>query len=280
MKKEISDARRFISSVVKKEGSSRKTDFLTAGNLRLQDYRTYRMSLAEAVSVMGKGLFVLTGTSWLFFHSFIPAVLLSPLLAVWYKVSSKQAAEKRRQNLTLQFKNGVQALAGALSAGYSVENAFHEARRELTVVYGTDGMIVQEFLAIERQLQMSRTVEEALEDFADRSGVDDIRQLAVIFGVAKKNGGRMIQILESTAETLRVKQQVKEEIQTLMTAKKLESRVMSLMPAGILVYMNLTSPDFIAPLYGTLVGRLTMCVCLAIYGASVLLAEKIMNVAV
>ena len=202
------------------------------------------------------------------------------MLIVWYRYSKEQAARKRRLNLTLQFKNGVQALAGALSAGYSVENAFHEARRELTVVYGPDGMIVQEFLAVERQLQMSMTVEEALGDFADRSGVDDIRQLAVIFAVAKRNGGRMIQILESTAETLRTKQQVREEIQTLMTAKKMESRVMSLMPAGILLYMNLTSPDFLAPLYGTLVGRATMLFCLCLYAASILLAEKIMEVSV
>lgn len=236
------------------------------------------MSLSETAISMGEGVIVLMGMSWLFYHSLIPAVLLSPLLVLWYRRCGECAADQRRHNLTLQFKNGVQALAGALSAGYSVENAFHEARRELTVVYGEDGMIVQEFLAIERQLRMSKTVEEALEDFADRSGVDDIRQLAVIFGVTKKNGGRMIQILESTASTLRTKQQVREEIQTLMTAKKMESRVMDLMPAGILLYMNLTSPVFLTPLYGTLAGRVTMTLCLVLYTGAIILAERIMDV--
>ena len=230
--------------------------------------------------ILGEGAAVLLGISWLFFHSLIPALLASPGLAVWYKFSRERAAKRRRLNLAVQFKNGVQALAGALSAGYSIENAFHEARRELTVMYGTEGMIVQEFLAIERQLRMSMTVEEALEDFADRSGVEDIRQLAIIFAVAKKNGGRMIQILDSTAGSLRTKQQVREEIQTLMTAKKMESRVMSLMPAGILLYMNLTSPYFLAPLYGTLIGRITMTACLGLYAGAILLAEKIMDVEV
>jgi tight adherence protein B len=250
------------------------------GSLKLQDYRTYHMSLPEAAMAMGEGIAALAGISWLFYRSLIPAALLSPLLILWYRYCGRRAADQRRRNLALQFKNGVQALAGALSAGYSVENAFHEARRELTVVYGADGMIVQEFLAIERQLRMSMTVEAALEDFADRSGVDDIRQLAAIFGVAKRNGGRMIQILESTAATLRTKQQVREEIQTLMTAKKMESRVMDLMPVGILLYMNLTSPVFLTPLYGTLAGRATMTFCLGLYIGAVILAERMMDVKV
>lgn len=280
MKKERYDAGLSID-MTEKQGDSYGANLLRQeGSLKLQDYRTYHMSLPERAVAICEGIGAAAGMSWLFYHSLIPAVLLSPLLVLWYRHCGKRAAALRRQNLTLQFKNGVQALAGALLAGYSVENAFHEARRELTVVYGEDGMIVQEFLAIERQLGMSMTVEEALSDFADRSGVDDIRQLAVIFGVAKRNGGRMIQILDSTAATLRTKQQVREEIQTLMTAKKMESRVMNLMPAGILLYMNLTSPSFLTPLYGTLAGRATMTFCLILYAGAIILAEKIMDVTV
>ena len=54
----------------------------------------------------------------------------------------------------------------------------------------------------------------------------------------------------------------------LLAAKKAEQMVMSLMPAGIIIYLKLTSPGFLSVLYGNPFGIAAMTVCLGIYGFS------------
>lgn len=43
---------------------------------------------------------------------------------------------------------------------------------------------------------------------------------------------------------------VRKEIETTLSAKKAEQMIMSLMPAGIILYLQLTSPGFLEVLYG------------------------------
>ena len=46
----------------------------------------------------------------------------------------------------------MQSVSSALSAGYSVENAFSEALVEIRKLYGKEALITREFAHIERML--------------------------------------------------------------------------------------------------------------------------------
>lgn len=205
-------------------------------------------------------------------------ILLLPAAALWYRYRKRTRKDRLIRELSGQFRNALQSLASAISAGYSAENAFAQAAEELTTLYGRDSIIVREFRLIDRKARMSEPVENALTDLAERSGLADIRQLAVVFAQAKRSGGRLAAILEDTSETIRSRLALREEILTLITAKRLEARIMMLMPPAILLYLNLTGGDFLTPLYGTLIGRVLMSVCLVLYAAAVLLSERIMKV--
>ena len=45
------------------------------------------------------------------------------------------------------------------------------------------------------------------------------------------------------------KMEVEEEIETLITAKKLEERIMMVMPYGIIFYLRVTNGEFLEILY-------------------------------
>ena len=70
------------------------------------------------------------------------------------------------------------------------------------------------------------------------------------------------------------------EIQTLIAAKKLEGRIMDIIPCFIILYIDLSSPGFFDVLYYTLFGRVIMTACLAVYLGAILLSEKIMSIEV
>lgn len=203
-----------------------------------------------------------------------------PLCLIYPFLIKKKLILKRRQELLNQFKEALSTLSSFLSAGYSTENAFRAAISELKNMFSDTAMIVTEFEGIVHGLSLNNPIESTLSDFAYRSGLDDISNFAEIFNVAKKKGGNLVNIITHTSGIIRDKVQLNEDIKTLNAAKEYEQRVMNIIPFIIIIYMNLSSPDFFAALYTTSIGRITMTVCLAIYCFSVYLAHHIMDIEV
>ena len=71
-----------------------------------------------------------------------------------------------------------------------------------------------------------------------------------------------------------------EDIKTLNASKQYEQKVMNLIPFVIIIYMNLSSPDFFMTLYTKTMGRITMTVCLLLYCLAIFLANRIMDIEV
>lgn len=169
-------------------------------------------------------------------------------------------------------------LSSSLAAGYSMENSFSQAEIQLRELYGERAMMADEFSDMRRQLSLNRTLEELWSDFADRSGVEEIRSFALILRSARRNGGRMGAVISHIAEIIGGKLQVQEEIRTMTAQKQFEQKIMNLVPYCIVIYIEFSSPGFFRQMYGTAAGRVVMTGCLLIYCASCFLAFKILDI--
>ena len=94
----------------------------------------------------------------------------------------------------------------------------------------------------------------------------------------KRSGGNFASIIEETSEHIRERHDTEREIQLLIASRKLEQRVMNVVPIFILAYLKLTSGEFLSPLYGNLFGIIFMTGCLLAYGMTILLADRILNI--
>lgn len=90
----------------------------------------------------------------------------------------------------------------------------------------------------------------------------------------------MDKIIQTSARMLGDKIDVKKEIEATLAAKKAEQTIMSMMPAGIILYLQLTSPGFLEVLYGNLFGVCAMTACLGIYGLSCWMGRRIVDIEV
>lgn len=244
------------------------------------NYQVYIMNWKEVFFCLVKGSVLIGLVSYLFYFSIISFLLMTPYLYYCFKKESKILQKKRMVQLRREFKEGIQALLSALDTGYSVENAFAEACKDLAMIYPEGSYITTEFKRIVYGIRMNKTAEQMLADFGERSGLEEIRNFAEIFTIAKKSGGDLLMIIRSTVQTIREKIEVQNEVETLMAGKRLEQRVMNIIPFGILGYVRLTSGDFLDALYGNLLGITVMSVCLLVYILAVKLAEKIISVEV
>ena len=103
---------------------------------------------------------------------------------------------------------------------------------------------------------------------------------AEIFGFAKRSGGDFPQIIRTTAARISAKIEVEREVDTVIAGKKLEGKIMSVMPFFILAYLNLASGEFIDPLYGNLAGVLVMSAALLVFVGAMAINRRISDIRV
>lgn len=226
--------------------------------------------------------FAIKGTMicYLFYDTWKMWFLLIPLIVIEYQTTKKRKLEHQKQQLTLQFKSMIEAIATGLSAGYSLERAFIEAKRDLLLIYSGEVIIIKELNAMITGLQMNVPIEQLLQSFGVRSGIDDIANFANVVSVAKKSGGNMVRIIQKTVNAIADKLAVEEEIETMITSKKYEEKIMMLMPYGIILYLRITDGGYFDVLYHNLLGVILMTAFLIVIQLADMWARKIMEIRV
>ncbi len=246
----------------------------------IENYDIYHMNKKEFLICLLKGLLVCLIISYLFYQNFYFCLFLLPYLYFFYKKKQRKKTEDRKKELSKEFLDAIHSLSVALEAGYSVENAFKAAIKDLGLMYSEDALIMREFRCIISQVNHNIPIEAAIAAFADRSKLEDVECFSEVFKTAKRTGGDLVAIIKMTSKTIGEKVEVMREVETLITAKKMEANIMKLVPFGILGYMLLGSPQFLKPLYHNLYGILFMTVLLGIYLILTKLVDNIIAIRV
>lgn len=217
---------------------------------------------------------------YLFYKSVYAAILLPPGIWLFHRYNKKEREKKYRKKLNSQFKDALLSLSAALRAGYSMENAVTECLGEMQGMYGEDAPVFCEFRIVKNQMELGISLESAFHDLAERSGVEDIKTFAEVFSIAKRTGGDLVEIIQKTASDIAAKIDTRDEIEVVIRSKKLEQNIMVLMPPLIILYIDLSAGSMLLPLYESLLGRVIMTICLAVYVGAFFLSRKIMNIEV
>ncbi len=243
----------------------------------MRDYHRYQYSLGEHVRYFTEAVFLILLVSYLFYHSVFAVILIIPFYPVFLRIKARQLLQQQKQELCGQFKETISSVAVALNAGYSVENAWREAKREMEQMYGEHALIVEELQHLLAHLAMNVPLEELLKDFAVRSDMEDVVSFCQVFFFAKRSGGDFIGIIRTTAGQIGQKIELERQLAADLAARRLESRIMNVVPLVILLYLNLTSPGYFDILYGNLPGVCVMSACLAVYLFAYALSERMMQ---
>lgn len=228
------------------------------------------------IPVFGK-IFILL---FLFYHkifvAFFGAIVFSIIQIKKYK---KHQFKEWQKKINLEFREGLQGIAAALQAGYSMENALIEAKNDLYLLYGDNSVLIPEFEKMITGIGLNQTVESVFEAFAKKSQVEDVLYFAEVLSTARRTGGDLIAITKNSANRISEKIEVAREIETIVSGKKMESQIMNYIPLGIIVYFWLCSPGFLDSLYqGT--GIIVMSVLLLIYLVAYFWSVRICDITV
>lgn len=232
-------------------------------------------SPAENLMDLGQALIVTVLFAFFFYRS---VWALPPMALVgWLYLRRSRRHRRRRRNrqLLIQFRECIQAVAASMRAGYAVENAFLESIADMRGMFGENCAMEKELRLLRQGLANNVTLETLLTEMGQRCGLEEIREFAEVFAIAKRNGGSIPATVDAASSSIARRLAVEEETETLLSARKLEQRVMNAMPFMIVWYVEVSNPGYFDMLYGNPAGVALMTVCLGVYLTAYALSESI-----
>ncbi len=240
----------------------------------------WRAYLSERTFLyLTEGAGLAAAAAWLFYRSKYAVIFLSPLALVYCAYRLQGDRKKEKRILSGQFRELLMSVNNALRAGDSPENAFREGYKDMLYEYGERAPITREMSRVAGGLDNRIPLEKLLSAFAARAGTEEIREFAEVFGIAKRGGGNMTEILARTSALIEERLDVENEISIMLGNRRLEQRIMDATPFLIVSYIGVTSPGFFDVLYHSPEGVLFMTMCLAAYLGALILSERILAVA-
>lgn len=245
----------------------------------LIDYDVYVMGKQEKFLNILLAAILLFCVGYVFYHSVILSAALATFAIKFPRIRTGQIIEKRKKQLTLQFKDMLYSLSSSLSAGKSVETGLRDSLQDLRVIYpDPETYILKELDVILRGMGINKTKEEMFTQFANRAHLEDIDNFVDIFITSSRPGGDLIEVMRSTSNTIGEKIEVKQEIETLISGKKYEFNFLMVLPVIMVLFLTLTSGDYMAPVFTTVAGRIAMTAAILLFGLAYVVGSRIMKI--
>lgn len=240
------------------------------------DYRVYVPSKKDKAVLIVAMIFATAFISILFYNSIYILICTPVVYKVVYKPFCHYKCKKRQKAFLLMFKDLLHSLGSSFSTGRGFYDALVEAKDSLINIYGSDSLIVLEINHIIKAMENSGVSElQLLEDLGKRAGQEDVYNFVGLYKACIESGGDLISSVARGAEIIGEKINTENDIDVLISQKKIEGRIITAMPIGIIVFLRTTSPGYLDIMYGTFGGRLLMTLALIGMGVSYWMVERI-----
>lgn len=246
----------------------------------------FETRLAQHLTGAGVGL---TAAEWLLTHAGItvlagligyvaggPAglVLLLFLGAALPWLFLRLRHGRRLATFHAQLAETLQLISGGLAAGLSLPQSVDAVVRE-----GQDPMAAEMRRAlIEHRLGVP--MEDALDGVAERMDSDDFRWTAMAMRIQRGVGGNLSELLNTIAATLREREFLRRQVKVLSAEGRMSAWILTGLPVLFLVYVSLTQPDYLRPMYTTSIGLAMSLAFVVLLAAGVWAMSRLIKVEV
>lgn len=129
-----------------------------------------------------------------------------------------------------------------------------------------------EFNYIASQLQIGIGPTEALNEAADRIGIDEFRFFSLALNIQREMGGSLADILRKLSEVIRERDRFRRKVWTLSSESRATAVIVGSLPIFLAVMVELISPGYIKFFFTDPKGKIMLWICggLSITGAFVI----------
>ncbi|HVA10335.1 MAG TPA: type II secretion system F family protein [Acidimicrobiales bacterium] len=150
---------------------------------------------------------------------------------------------KRAKLLQAQLPDALSLMAASVEGGQTFQRAIDMYRRDARPPLSSELDRVMSEVALGSDLVV------ALENMADRAGVEDLKWAVEAVRIQQSTGGRLGPILHTLAEFMRTRQEVRREVQTLTAEGRISGWVLAALPIFVAVALEVEDPSYLEPMY-------------------------------
>lgn len=230
----------------------------------MTDFRTYEFTRTQNFKFHGMVLITAVTLSLLFYRNVFFSVVILPFIPKIRVFAIEYCRKKRSREYLIQFKDFLFIAATSIGAGRSMKDAIAEAIPRLQSIHEENEVLVPELKrAFERMEFANEDDVGVLTDLATLSGQEDVIDFVTIFAICRVTGASLIRGMNQAAMVIIDKMTIEREIEERIRRKEQEGIIILMAPILVIVFLNVTSPEYIAPLYETFRGRFIMTVTIA-----------------
>lgn len=241
------------------------------------DYRIYIPSQKEKILWFVIGMIVGGAVLYIFYEQIIISIIAGVACGFCFiPIRTGQVIAKRKQKLSLQFRELLDTLATSIGAGKNMFDAFNGAADDLAIQFTEDSDIVREIKIICAGLNSNIQIEDLLMNFAQRTGLDDVENFANVFSTCYRKGGNIKEVIKNTATIISDKIEVKMELETMVAGQKNELSILLVMPVLFVIIMKSMGGGLID--LSTPVGMLSVTIAIVIFVVAYFIGKKITDI--
>jgi tight adherence protein B len=162
------------------------------------------------------------------------AVPLGARLFVRFKTSRRQTA------FADQLDDSLQLMASSLRAGHSIMRAMDSVSHEAA------SPTSEEFTRLVNETRVGRDLTEALDEIAERTASEDFAWVAQAIAIQREVGGNLAEVLDAVGHTIRERNAIRRQVKALSAEGKLSAIVLMALPFGIIAFISMTNPGYLA----------------------------------
>lgn len=216
--------------------------YAAGSGLKPSEWLLLQVGVVLAAALLG---FLLSGhivvaLIFLVVGAFVPRIYLS-----W-------KAGRRRRRFNAVLPETLQMMAGSLSAGLSLAQSVDTIVRE-----GPDP-IASEFKRVLVETRIGVGLEEAFDGVAARFDSLDFAWVVMAIRIQRQVGGNLAEILNTVAATMREREYLRRQVKSLAAEGTLSAIVLCALPPGFFLFVYLTRPEYMTPMFESLIGLLIL----------------------
>ena len=183
-----------------------------------------------------------------------------------------RARKKRQKLMSEQLPDVLSILASSLRAGHSFLQALDQVAGEIK------DPSAGEFNRVVAEIRLGRSIDDAMVEMADRVGSEDMRWAVMAVNIQRQVGGDLAEVLDIVANTVRERAYVQRQVRVLSAEGRLSIAILSALPFGIFAYLAFMNPEYVSPLFTTMMGRILLLVGGALMATGIFVMTRIVRI--
>lgn len=169
----------------------------------------------------------------------VGAMLVAAIVA-WYIPTYR--SNKRIKKMQEQLPDALALMAASVEGGQTFQRSIDMYRRDARPP------LAEELDRVMAEVAVGSDLVVALENMAERSGVEDLKWAVEAVRIQQSTGGRLAPILHTLAAFMRTRQEVRREVQTLSAEGRMSGYVLFAIPLFLVFALETKDPGYLDPM--------------------------------